>query len=568
MRSGPDIPRQISAMAAREPPVHNAPVKRLKFWGWGYEDEGPDEAARARLARGLGERFGRSDLAPVPYPQISEISLPAPRVRAPAALAEILSDEPWERARHAHGQGYRDIVRTLRREFLTPPDLVAFPRNETEIQSLLDFCSRERLAAVPFGGGSSVVGGVGTDVGGDYRGVITVDLGRMDRVLEVDRASRAARIQAGVFGPALEDQLRPHGLTLRHFPQSFEFSSLGGWIATRSGGHFATHYTHIDEFVEALRVVTPSGVIETRRLPGSGAGPSADRFFIGSEGTLGVISEAWMRLQDRPTLRANASVRFAKFEAGVAAVRALGQSGLEPANCRLLDPGEAATSAGATGGDSILVLGFESADHALDAWIARAVEICRDHGGIVPDDAVRTRSDAGASREGAAGAWRNAFIGAPYVRDALIAIGIFCETFETAVTWNRFDRLHARLMSEVRDTLVRLCGAGSITCRFTHVYPDGPAPYYSMLAPAPRGGELELWDEVKRVAGEIILAEGGTITHHHAVGRDHRSWFDRERPDGFARVLRAAKAELDPAWVLNPGVLFDRNRDGHRTGGT
>jgi len=190
--------------------------------------------------------------------------------------------------------------------------------------------------------------------------------------------------------------------------------------------------------------------------------------------------------------------------------------------------------------------------------MARAVELCRDHAGIVADDALRTRTDPAAGREGAAGAWRNAFIGAPYVRDALIAIGMFCETFETAVTWDRFERLHARVMTEVRDVLVRLCGAGSITCRFTHVYADGPAPYYSMLAPAPRGTELELWDEVKRVAGEIIDAEGGTITHHHAVGRDHRPWYDRERPDGFARVLRAAKAELDPGWVLNPGVLFDR----------
>jgi alkyldihydroxyacetonephosphate synthase len=176
----------------------------------------------------------------------------------------------------------------------------------------------------------------------------------------------------------------------------------------------------------------------------------------------------------------------------------------------------------------------------------------------VPDDALRTRSDAGATREGAAGAWRNAFIGAPYVRDALVSIGVFCETFETATTWDRFERLHARVMTEVRDVLVRLCGAGSITCRFTHVYPDGPAPYYSMLAPAHRGSELELWDAVKAVSGEIIAAEGGTITHHHAVGRDHRKWYDGERPEGFARALRAAKSELDPSWTLNPGVLFDR----------
>ena len=538
-------------------------MSRQSFWGWGREGAGPDDAARERLAKSLGERFGRPDLRAAPLPRLEEIALRPPRVAAPSALAELASAEPWERARHTYGRSYRDSVRAQRRDFAHPPDWIAFPSGEAEVAAVLEHCTRERIAVIPFGGGSSVVGGVEADVPGDYRGVVTLDLSRMGRVLEIDRSSRAARIEAGVLGPALEDQLRPHGLTLRHFPQSFEFSSLGGWIATRSGGHFASRYTHIDDFVEALRVVTPTGVIATRRLPGSGAGPSPDRAFIGSEGTLGVITEAWMRLQDRPTRRANASVRFASFAEGVRAVRALSQSGLEPANCRLLDPAEAASSAGGSGSEAILVLGFESADHDLDAWMRRGVELCRDHGGAVPDDAIRTRSDAGASREGSAGTWRNSFIGAPYLRDALVSIGVMAETFETAITWDRFERLHARVMAEVGGALARVYGAGSLTCRFTHVYPDGPAPYYSLLAPARRGSELEQWGELKRVASDVLAEEGATITHHHAVGRDHRPWYDRQRPEGFARALRAAKAELDPAWVLNPGVLF--NRAGQRS---
>ena len=214
-------------------------MKRLSFFGWGHEGAGPDDAARARLAKSLGERFGRPDLAPAPLPRIEEIALPAPRVRPPAALSGISSEEPWERARHTYGRSYRDAVRAQRRDFAHPPDWVAFPTSEVEVADVLDHCARDGVAAIPFGGGSSVVGGVETRVDGDYRGVVTVDLGRMGRVLEVDRASRAARIEAGALGPSLEDQLRPHGLTLRHFPQSFEFSSLGGWIATRSGGHFA-----------------------------------------------------------------------------------------------------------------------------------------------------------------------------------------------------------------------------------------------------------------------------------------------------------------------------------------
>ncbi len=214
------------------------------------------------------------------------------------------STDPYDRAAHTYGRSFRDLVRAFRRDYAHAPDLVAFPRGEGELVSVLEWCSDAGAAAIPFGGGSSVVGGVEPDVGDGYRGAVSVDLRHLQGVLEVDRASRAARIAGGTLGPALEAQLKPHGLTLRHFPQSFEWSTLGGWIATRSGGHFATLHTHIDEFVEAVRVVTPRGVLQTRRLPASGAGPSAERLFCGSEGTLGVITEAWMRVQPRPRFRA------------------------------------------------------------------------------------------------------------------------------------------------------------------------------------------------------------------------------------------------------------------------
>ncbi len=424
--------------------------------------------------------------------------------------------------------------------------------------ALLDWCGDAGVVAIPYGGGSSVVGGVEppADARERWRGVVSIDLVRLDRVLEVDRTSRAARIQAGVLGPALEDQLRPHGLTLRHFPQSFEVSSLGGWIATRSGGHFATLYTHIDEFVEALRVVAPSGAVETRRLPGSGAGPAPERLFIGSEGILGIITEAWMRLQDRPRLRASASATFADFLAATEAVRAIGQSGLYPNNCRLLDAGEALTSGAGDGTQSVLVLGFESADHDPAASMARAIEICRDHGGNVPKGAGATRSDSSGGREGAVGAWRRAFLEAPYLRDLLVRLGMVSETFETAITWERFPRFHTEVMAAAQDAVRRVCGDGMVTCRFTHVYPDGPAPYYSVIAPGRRGSQIEQWAEIKAAASEALLRLGGTITHHHSVGRDHRPWYDRERPEGFARALAAAKASLDPRGILNPGVLI------------
>src|SRR5688572_25015035 len=537
-------------------------VARRKFWGWGNEGDGPSEEQSRGIARTLAERFGVAvELAP--EPRIEDVALPKPRVAPPRGLAGSCSTDPHARASHTYGKSYRDIVRGARGDFASAPDFVAEPRDETEVVALLDWCGDARVAAIPYGGGSSVVGGVEADVGDGYAGAVSIDLGALSRVLEIDRTSRAARIEGGIYGPALEDALRPHELTLRHFPQSFEFSTLGGWLATRSGGHYATLYTHIDDFVEAMRVVTPSGVSESRRLPGSGAGPSPDRLFLGSEGALGIITEAWMRLQDRPRFRAGTSVRFTGeqgFARGAAAVRALAQSGLAPTNCRLLDAGEAQTAGAGDGSACVLVLGFESADHPLDAWIARAAELCRDAGGIVPDDAVRTRTDDAATREGAAGAWRNAFLNAPYLRDALVRAAFVSETFETATTWDAFEAFHAAVSEATRDAVKRVCGAGAVTCRFTHVYPDGPAPYYTVMAPGRRGGELEQWAEIKHAASEALLRHGGTITHHHAVGRDHRPWYDRQRPNRFAAALRAAKAALDPAGILNPGVLLDPMR--------
>jgi alkyldihydroxyacetonephosphate synthase len=530
---------------------------KRKFWGWGYEGRGPTHEQQGKIAELLASRFGIAVPEVAAPPRIEEISLRPPRVAPPATLAPICSSAPEDRAGHTYGKSFRDVVRALARDFSRPPDVVAFPRTEDDVTALLDWCTSANLIAIPYGGGSSVVGGVEVPADAARAGAVSIDLGKLDRVLEIDRVSRAARIQAGILGPALEDQLRPHGLTLRHFPQSFELSTLGGWIATRSGGHFATLYTHIDDLVESLRVITPSGVVASRRLPGSGAGPSPDRMFIGSEGILGVITEAWMRLQDRPRFRASASVTYGDFLRAAEAVRALSQSGLHPTNCRLLDAGEAETAGAGDGRDAVLVLGFESADGDPAARMRRALEICRDYGGEAPAGAGETRTDESGAREGAVGAWRRAFLDGPYLRDALAAMGMVSETFETAITWDRFPEFHARVTAAVEDALRRVCGGGRVTCRFTHVYPDGPAPYYSVIAPGRRGSQLTQWAEIKAAASETLIALGGTITHHHAVGRDHRPWYDAQRPDGFANALAAAKRTLDPKGVLNPGVLID-----------
>jgi len=533
--------------------------RERNFWGWGYADRFPDAEARRALGAQVGAMLGRDPLEPREPPRLDAITLPPPRVAPPAALAALGSTAPRDRITHTYGRSYRDVVRGFRGDFDAAPDFVAYPGTEDDIAALLAWCAEARVAAVPYGGGTSVVGGVELRAEAPYRGVVCLDLRRLDRVLEVDPTSRAARVQAGARGPAIEAQLAPHGLTLRHYPQSFEHSTVGGWIATRAGGHFATLHTHIDDFVESLRMITPAGVYATRRLPASGAGPSPDRLALGSEGILGVITEAWLRVQARPRYRASASARFARFEDGVAAARALAQSGLHPANCRLLDRTEALLGGvgGVAGsGEAVLLLGFESADHPLGPWIDRALALAADHGGACPEGPkLRDEGERGATA--AAATWRESFFQAPYLQTALVSLGVIADTFETACTWDRFEALHAAVGAAVRGAMQEACGAGVLACRFTHVYPDGPAPYYTFVAPGQTGDELAQWARIKRAASDAILAAGGTITHHHAVGRLHRPWYDEERPEPFALALQAAKRALDPAGIMNPGVLVD-----------
>jgi alkyldihydroxyacetonephosphate synthase len=530
--------------------------RRLKHWGWGYEDQQPSRAEVEAAARGIREKLGFGGEVEEPAP-LEAVELRAPRLKAPPDLGDLFSGGHYERVSHALGKAYRDVVRGFRGEFENPPDLVAFPKDASEIEVVLSWCESEGAAVVPFGGGTSVVGGVEGRLG--ERPFVSLDLRRLDLVLEVDAESLAARIQAGAAGPRLEQQLREHGLTLRHFPQSFEYSTLGGWIATRAGGHFATLYTHIDDLVESVRSITPRGTWESRRLPGSGAGPSPDRMLIGSEGTLGVIADAWVRVRPRPEFKVSCGVEFDDFLAAARAVREISQSGLHPSNCRLLDALEAGTTGAGSGEKSLLVLGFESAHHPVDAPMELALAIAQEHGG----DPGEARGGGGEGSD-AVGAWRNAFLLAPYLRDTFVACGVLSDTFETAITWDRFEEFHAAAIEAARAKVAEVSGAPAegpgaprVSCRFTHVYPDGPAPYFTVMAPAVRGGEVEQWDEIKAAASKAVIEGGGTITHHHAVGRDHRPWYDRQRPAPFAAALRAAKAELDPACILNPGVLID-----------
>ncbi|MEU1281344.1 FAD-binding oxidoreductase [Streptomyces sp. NPDC005805] len=530
------------------PPSGDRPARARSWWGWGWADAHPGDAECAELGALVPGTLAR----PLPVPRIADLGIGAPAVAPPGALAHLVTADPAARAARAAGKAYRDVIRALRRRPGRVPDLVARPARDQDVADLLEWAAERNVAVVPYGGGSSVTGGV--EYRGDaHRAVLSLDLTALDRVLEVDATGRAARIQAGMYGPALEDALRPHGLTLRHFPQSFEFSTLGGWLATRAGGHYATGRTRIDAFTQSLRVVTPAGTSESWRLPSSGAGPSPDRLFLGSEGALGIITEAWMRLQERPRHKASAAVSFTDFGAALEAVRALAQSDLGPANCRLLDAGEAALAGASRDGSAVLVLGFESATAPVEDRLALAVGLARSHGGR-----TETPTGGGGAPDTAVDAWRSAFLRMPYLRDGLARMGAVVETFETAATWDRVPALIEDVRTEVAAAALRTTGhPPMVNCRLTHVYPDGAAPYFTVVAAGRPGNEVAVWDELKSVAAEVLHRHRATITHHHAVGRDHRPSYDRQRPEPFALALRATKRALDPAGVLNPGVLVD-----------
>ena len=530
--------------------------RRQSFWGWGWEDKFPGPDQRRNIGQQAKQLLGLEELELLDPPALSDIEIDEPAIDPPDGIADICTRGKRARARHTYGRGYRDIVRGFRGNFEGAPDFVAEPTEVDQIRRLLDWASSEGVAVVPFGGGTSVVGGVEGGAIEGYRGVVSLDMRRMDELLEFDSESGAAHIQAGATGPRVAEQLEGTGQMLRHYPQSYEFSTVGGWIATRSGGHYATVYTHFEDFVESVRMVAPGGEMVTPRQAASGAGPDPDRMVAGSEGILGVITDAWIRTQDAPDYRSKASFGFDDFDDGVAATRALARSNLHPANCRLLDAREAMLNGVAFDGSSILLVGFESPNAPTSGVMEAAVELARDFGGELRDEPSHRTPDGAAGGESTQSSWRQSFFEAPYLQNTMVSLGVLADTFETACTWSQFEELHERVVRTTLEVLDEVCGEGFVSCRFTHVYPDGPAPYYTYLGPAEVGSEIDQWREVKSAVSDVLSEMGATITHHHAVGRTHKPWYDDERPDLFADGLEAARSTFDPERIMNPGVLL------------
>ena len=526
-----------------------------KFWGWGYADELLSDEEEKKIDKRIASAFSLDEVDRIKIPEVDEIEIQKPKIKSPKNLMSLFSGEKMERLNHSYGKSFPDSARSLLGEFDSPPDLVCFPKSEGDITNVLDWASSNDVAVIPYGGGSSVCGGVETNVGDDYKGVVSLDMKNLNSIIDIDKESRTALIQGGILGPELESQLKKHDLTMRHYPQSFEFSTLGGWIATRSGGHYATLYTHIDDFVESLKMITPSGIYQTRRLPGSGAGPSPDRLAIGSEGIMGIITEASMRLQDRPTFRSSTTVEFEKYDDSLNALKEISQSGLFPSNCRLLDSNEALFNGAGDGTKHLLILAFESADHDKSHSLNRALELANMNHGMHE----RSPQTPEAHRSGSSGSWRNSFIRAPYLRESFTRRGIIQDTFETSITWDRASDFISEVKELTSKEILKITGKPSlVTCRITHTYPDGLAPYFTFGAFATPKTMIDVWKEIKIATNEICVSKQGTVTHHHAVGRDHRPYgYDQQSPELFREVLKSAKATLDPKGIMNPGVLID-----------
>jgi len=537
----------------------DSPNAGRNWWGWGNVEK--------------YMHISPGSLKVVPL-SVDQIKLRPSRIdisELPIEIAKICSHNKFERLLHSRGRDFVDIVRNIHGIIDNPTDLVAFPETEEQILTLLRYCSVHMIACVPFGGGSSVADGVSPPSHNHgYNGCITIDMKNFNKILEIDKKSMCARIQCGMYGPHLEEKLKEHGLTLRHFPQSFEFSTLGGWLATRGGGHFATGLTHVDEMVESVRIVSPQGITQTRRLPGSGAGPAEHRHYIGSEGCYGILTEAWVRIRPRPKYRASATILFPadnaidSFLRGANAIRLVVQSGLQPSNLRLVDGPELyrTTQIKATEQTAGILLGFESASKVnLDPEMNMALKIATEVGGVVQGSNKLhwTRSRKSGERKGIAGKWGKSFMSGGYLFSEACVRGILSNTFETSITWDKFEAFHKQIMSSLQKEIVKQCGSGTVTCRLTHVYPDGPAPYYTIVATGilqPKDRRVEQWKAIRKVATKIMLEYGCTSTHHHAVGKFHRGHYEKERGTLFGPTLKAIKRVHDPKWIMNPDVLI------------
>ena len=543
----------------------------MKWWGWGDPARTPhlSPEALSSLRELLGAPERRAEPVPLGEVRIGESRL-SKRARAGlegAVGSQQLRDDRESRILHAAGKGYPDLIRMRSGAAENAPDAVVYPGSEDEVVSVLGVCAAEGVAVVPFGGGTSVVGGV-EPIRDGFEALVSLDLGRMAQLSRVDRRSLLAELGPGLRGPQVEEALGRSGLTLGHFPQSFEYATVGGWVATRSAGQASTGYGKIEEMVVGLRSVSPAGPVELKALPASAAGPDLRELLVGSEGVLGVITSATLRVRPVPDQRRYEGWIFKSFPEGAEAFRQLEQEGAAPEVARLSDEVETLVALQLAAGNSVgqragrayvkargyeggclAILGFEGDASGIARRRAHAARIMRSAGGL----GLGTRPGR---------AWERGRFDAPYLRDALLDNCIMVETLETAGTWSGLMDLYAAVGQAIRKALEERGTPALVMCHVSHLYPSGASLYFSFFAAQEQDTALEQWRAAKSAATDAIVAAGGTITHHHAVGRDHAAWLPREIGTVGVDLIRAAKQHLDPTGILNPGKLLpDEGRE-------
>ena len=526
---------------------------RMRWWGWG--EEAHPAALPPHAVGFLTDAIGAPPRPRAPV-ALENVRLDAPVLSASqleglraVVGTQAVQAEHLERVLHAAGKGYPDLVRLRAGEPEGAPDAVVYPADHDQLRAVLELCSRSSIAVVPFGGGTSVVGGV-APMRGEHGAVISLDLARMGSLLGLDRESATVLVGAGMRAPELERLLAAEGLTLGHFPQSYEYVSLGGCAATRSAGQASTGYGAIEKMVLGLRFAAPASDIALAAVPATAAGPSLRQLLVGSEGALGVITELSLRVRPAPRERIYEGVFFEDFAAGVMALRTLSREHVLPDGARLSDEQETgmslvlAPSGGVKGyGHGCLaILGFEGTPEDVAHRRGRGLELVRANGGL-------------AVGRSPGQAWLHGRFAGPYLRDDLLGLGVMVETLETATQWSNVGRLHRGVADAIAAALSARGTPGLVMCHVSHVYDTGASLYFTFIARQSEGDEIEQWGAVKDAACAAILDGGGTITHHHAVGRDHARWMPREIGVGGVQALRALKAELDPAGVMNPGKL-------------
>lgn len=473
------------------------------------------------------------------------------------ALARIVGTEYFrtadrDRLLHAGGKSTPDLLRRKDTGVQDAPDAVLLPggpNGEDAVADILHYCSDHGIAVVPFGGGTSVVGGL-DPVRNDFRAVISLDMRRFDRLHRIDEVSGEAELEAGVTGPEAERLLGEHGFSLGHFPQSFEFATIGGFAATRSSGQDSAGYGRFNDMILGLRMITPVGVLDLGRVPASAAGPDLRQLAIGSEGVFGVITRVRLRVHRIPESTRYEAWSFPDFATGVAALRTITQTGTGPTVVRLSDEAETGVNLATTEaigetqitGGCLGITVFEGIQEHTESRHAETRALLAARGGT-------------SLGEGPARAWERGRFAAPYLRDSLLAAGALCETLETATVWSNTPVLKAAVTEALTTSLAASGTPALVMCHVSHVYPTGASLYFTVVA-GQRGDPIEQWLAAKKAASDAIMATGGTITHHHAVGSDHRPWMRAEVGDLGVTLLRTIKATLDPAGILNPGKLI------------